>query len=392
MRTLHLPSHASPFERGLFHGESCRDEIAEIAAIRSELCQSQAMFRSDDELLRVAALHLPVLRDFDVDLYDELRGIAEGARIAPERLVVLNHYTDLKDLDPSQVLAGAGQPRARPVDKEEDCSAIVARTASGAYLGQTWDMHGSAAPYVTMLHVPARTARDAGGASREIPEAWLLSITGCLGMAGMNAHGLGVTINNLKSNDARLGLVWPALVRRVLVERTAEAGRDVVTSAPLGSGHHYLVADAHHAYGIETSGTLAEVWAEADLGEPGRGFHHENHCLGTEVKKVSSISPVSTTLERFAFLDRSIRERPIASGADLWTRLGSHEGYPRSVCTHLASPSSPHAMLTCAGLLLDLGRRVVHANPGCLHEVRIAGSRDDTGLIAASFAFGEEAR
>jgi hypothetical protein len=48
-------------------------------------------------------------------------------------------------------------------------------------------------------------------------------------------------------------------------------------------------------------------------------------------------------------------------------------------------------MLTCAGLLLDLGRRVVHANPGCLHEVRIAGSRDDTGLIAASFAFGEVA-
>ena len=33
MRTLHLPSHASPFERGLFHGEICRDEIAEIAAI-----------------------------------------------------------------------------------------------------------------------------------------------------------------------------------------------------------------------------------------------------------------------------------------------------------------------------------------------------------------------
>jgi isopenicillin-N N-acyltransferase-like protein len=391
MRTLHLPPHASPFERGLFHGEHCREEIAEIAAIRSELCQSQAMFRSDDELLAVAALHLPVLRDFDVDLYDELRGIAEGARIAPERLVVLNHYTDLKDLDPTKVLGDAGEARARPLDKEEDCSAIVASTASGAYLGQTWDMHGSAAPYVTMLHVPARTARDATGASREIPEAWLLSITGCLGMAGMNAHGVGITINNLKSNDARLGLVWPALVRRVLVERTAEAGRDVVTSAPLGSGHHYLVADARHAYGIETSGTLAEVWAEADLGVPGRGFHHENHCLGTEVKKVSSISPVSTTLERFAFLDRSLRERPIESGADLWTRLGSHEGYPRSVCTHLASPSSPHAMLTCAGLLLDLGRRVVHANPGCLHDVRIAGSRDDTGLIAASFAFGEVA-
>jgi isopenicillin-N N-acyltransferase-like protein len=388
MRTLHLPPHASPFERGVFHGESLRHEIAEIAAIRSELCQSQAMFRSDDELLRVAALHLPVLQDFDADLHDELRGIAEGARIAPERLVVLNHYTDLKDLDPSRVLGGAGEARERPTDKEEDCTAIVAGTASGAYLGQTWDMHGSAAPFVTMLHVPARIARDAQGEDRALPEAWLLSIAGCLGMAGMNAHGVGVTINNLKSEDARLGLVWPALVRRVLCERTAEAGRDAVTAAPLGSGHHYLVADARRAFGIETSGTLAEVWAEADLSVPDSGFHHENHCLGTEVKKVSSISPVSTTLERFARLDRSIRERPIQSGVDLWSRLGSHEGHPRSVCTHLASPSSPHAMLTCAGLLLDLGARVAYAHPGCLHGVALE-TTGGHGPAATRFTFEE---
>ncbi len=392
MRTLHLPEGATPFERGLFHGESCRSEIEEIAMIRSELCRTQAMFRTDDELLRVAERHLPVLRAFDVDLYDELRGIAEGAHLAPERVLVLNHYTDLKDLDPATVLAGAGDARERPTDKEEDCSAIVASTARGSYLGQTWDMHGSAAPFVTMLHVPARTARASHGGTRVIPEAWLLSITGCLGMAGMNAHGVGLTINNLKSHDARVGLVWPALVRRCLYESTAAAARDVVISAPLGSGHHYLVADASRAYGIETSGTRSEVWSEADLTQPGRGFHHENHCLGTIVKEVSSVSPVSTTLERFAFLDRSIAERPIESGADLWSRLGSHEGYPRSVCTHLASTEHPHAMLTCAGLLLDLGRRVVHAHPGCIHDVSLAGSRDETGAIVAMFTFDEEKR
>lgn len=385
MRTLQLPSQASPFERGLFHGESLRDEIAEIARIRSELCRAQAMFRTDEELLAVAALHLPVLQAFDADLYEELRGIAEGARLAPERLVVLNHYTDLKDLDPSKVLgAKDGDGRVRPRDKEEDCSAIVAGTHEGPFLGQTWDMHGSAAPFVTMLHVPARRARGADGAPREIPEAWLLSITGCLGMAGMNAHGVGVTINNLKSDDARVGIVWPALVRRVLMERYADAGRDVVTSAPLGSGHHYLVADAERAYGIETSGTMAEVWAKADLQRPGVSFHHENHCLGTEVAKVSSVSPVSTTLERHAFLERSISARPIAGGADLWSRLGSHEGHPRGVCTHLASATSPHAMLTCAGLLLDLAKRVVHAHAGCIHDVSLGPSA--AGVTADRFS------
>ena len=132
-------------------------------------------------------------------------------------------------------------------------------------------------------------------------------------------------------------------------------------------------------------------------------FHHENHCLGTEVAKVSSISPVSTTRERFAFLDASLRAAPLASGQDLWSRLGSHEGYPRSVCTHLATKESPHAMLTCAGLLLDLGRRVLHAHPGCIHDVQVAttepplpraaegGGEGRSGTLASTFTFEETA-
>lgn len=365
MRTFELPNDPSPRVRGRAHGEAFRTEIAEIAAIRSELCQSQALFRSDEELLRVAELHLPVLARFDQDLHDELVGIAEGAGLPASRLVVLNHYTDLKDLDPSTVLGDA--PRARDVDKEEDCSAIVWATPEGPVLAQTWDMHGSAKPYVVMLRVPARIKRVAG-AQVEVPEAWMLSITGCLGMAGMNAAGVGLTINNLKSGDARVGLVWPALVRRALEEKTAAAARDVVVKAPLGSGHHYLTADKTRAFGIETSGTLAEIWADSDMTKTGEGFHHENHCLGVEVAKVSSISPVSTTLLRHAFLEASLKTTPPTSIADLWSRLGSHEGHPRSVCTHLSSAASPHAMETCAGILMRLGEGRVFAKEGCIHD------------------------
>lgn len=347
IRTFHLPS-APPRDRGRAYGEQFRREIGEIVSIRSELCRTQGMFRSDEELLAVAKLHLPVLERWDAALHAELVGIAEGAGLSAERIVVLNHYTDLKDLDPKVALA-----------HEEDCSAIVAGTKDGGVLGQTWDMHGSAASYVIALHVPAA---DGG------PEAWLLSITGCLGMTGMNRAGVGLTINNLRSTDAHVGLVWPALVRRALRETTATAARDVVTKAPLGSGHHYLVADASRAYGIETSGRLVDVWAEADVTEPGVGFHHENHCLGAVVDAASTISPVSTTKERHAFLDASIRARPIESAKDLWSRLGSHDGHPRSVCTHLSGPSAPHAMETCGGVLFELGAGRASAIAGCLHD------------------------
>lgn len=362
LRTLRLQP-GSPRERGRAHGEHFRSEIAAIAAIRSELCQTQGMFRTDEELVAVAQLHLPVLARWDAALFEELCGIAEGAGLSAERIVVLNHYTDLKDLDPRVVLAGAGGADAESAAglraQDEDCSAIVAGTATGAVLGQTWDMHGSAAPFVVALHVPAQEG---------VPEAWVLSITGCLGMAGMNRGGLGVAINNLRSGDAHVGLVWPALVRRALRETTAALARDVVTGAPLGSGHHYLVADPTRAFGIETSGRLVDVWAEADVSRAGTGFHHENHCLGVVVDKVSSISAVSTTMERFAFLEASLRARPIQSAADLWSRLGSHDGHPRSVCTHLSGPDAPHATETCGGVLLELGAGRVGAIAGCLHE------------------------
>ncbi len=358
MQIVRLEAGRSAYDRGVLHGEMLRAEIAEIAAIRSELCRTQGLFRSDEELLRVAAQHLPILERYDRPLYDELCGIAAGARQPPARIVVLNHYTDLKDLDPAAVLDDRARPRTAE-ELEEDCSAIVTSSPEGPLLGQTWDMHGSAWPFVVMLHVPRLAGR---------PEAWLLSIAGCLGMAGMNELGVGITINNLRSNDARVGLVWPALVRRVLAEASAGSGRDVVTSAPLGSGHHYLVADAHRAFGIETSGRLSETWMELDLTEPRRAFHHENHCLGQKVAAVSSISPVSTTLERHAWITESLASAPIEGRDDLWRRLGSHDGYPRSVCTHLATASAPHAMQTCAGIVMSLAERRMWAVAGCVHD------------------------
>ncbi len=330
------------------HGESYRADIHAIAGIRLELAVSQGRLESERQVLEVARAHLPVLEAFDRSLSEELLGIAEGADLDPARVVVLNHYTDLKDLGPA-ALEGLAH--------DEECSAAAARTPSGVVLGQTWDMHGSAAPFVTMLHVPEQEGR---------PAAWLLSITGCLGMAGMNAAGVGVTINNLRSDDARVGVIWPALVRRMLAEREAEAAKHVLLTAPMSSGHHYLIASATRAYGVETSGVLKSVVFESRWAED-EAYVHTNHCVGPEVAAVSSIAATSTTRERYAWLTRSIAERPLAGAMDLFTRLGSHEGYPRSVCTHLASEAEPHAMLTCAGVVMDLSAKRLWAAPGCIH-------------------------
>src|SRR5262249_40163227 len=128
----------------------------------------------------------------------------------------------------------------------DGCSVIWSETPTGRILAQTWDMHATAIPYVMLLRVPV---------SQDGPAAALLTVTGCLGMAGGSALRVGVAINNLNSTDATLGVVWPAVVRRALHQPTAQAARDVIAASPIGSGHHYFVADRHEAFALESSGT-----------------------------------------------------------------------------------------------------------------------------------------
>jgi isopenicillin-N N-acyltransferase-like protein len=109
-------------------------------------------------------------------------------------------------------------------------------------------------------------------ASADGPAATLLTVTGCLGMAGMSEARVGIAINNLFSTDATLGVVWPAMVRRALHQPTAAAARDLIATSPIGSGHHYFVADRTSAYAIEASGTRRK-----QIFSGGSSFCHTNH-------------------------------------------------------------------------------------------------------------------
>jgi len=337
-----MPEATSGREFGRAHGESFRGEIQSLAALRVYLCRTVGGFGSDAEVRSLAVEHLPVLRAFSEALADELEGIAEGAKVSPEDIMILNHYTDLRDLG-----------RSRNMD-EDGCSVLYARTDEGPVLAQTWDMHATAIPYVMMLHVPSAL----GG------EAWVLSLTGCLGMAGLGPQGVGVAINNLPSTDAKVGVAWSALVRRMLTEKSAKDAKGVLLSAPIGSGHHYFVADETDAFGVETSGQLLE-----NVFAGGTQFVHTNHCLHANVATKTAVPPRSTTMDRYQKLSRDILQRPVTSARDAYDRLGSQDGYPRSVCTNTSTPETPHGPATCGAISMDLAKRELLAVAGFPHNV-----------------------
>jgi len=367
MRILELPSGKSPREWGRIHGESFRTEIKALSAIRVYLCTKVGGFKTADAVLAAARAHLPVLEAYHLGLHAELLGIAEGADVSPEEIVVANHYTDLRDLDPDPAQWQPAPTRDAPdatraghgADDQglggDGCSVLWSESPSGRILAQTWDMHATAIPYVMMLRIPESPAG---------PAATLLTVTGCLGMAGMNAAHVGIAINNLFSTDATLGVVWPAMVRRALHERDAVAARDVIATSPIGSGHHYVVADRAHAFAIETSGTRRKI-----VFAGGRTYCHTNHCVDAEIAARSKVPVTSTTHDRMKWLEADLARAQVRDLDDAWLRLGSVDGWPRSICTNMSTPESPHGAATCGAIAMNVDTGELWAQQGFIHNV-----------------------
>lgn len=337
--------HAPPRTRGRVHGELWRTEIRELAEIRLTLCRRKGSFADEDQVLAVARAHLPVLAAHLPAMHEELLGIAEGAGLAPERIVVLNHYTDLRDVPPSVLDA----------DEPDGCTAIYLVGVQGPVLGQTWDMHATAEPFVRALRV-----RDADGA-----ESVCFTLTGCLGMAGIGRSGVAVTINNLNSTDGRLGVVWPALVRALIEQPTARAAYELLQRTPLSSGHHYMIADGADFFGVECSGelkVLTQVGAKA-------AHLHTNHCFDPVLRTREAVPKVSSTFERLNMATTLyVQQRP--EGLDgLWRLLASHDGRPRSICSHLDhldhARGDPSGSKTCGRLAMELATGRIRMASGC---------------------------
>lgn len=338
-RPLHLFEFSGddPLKLGHQHGETFRREIYEIAEIRLERICAIPPHRKVKDVLALAQEHLPLLQDFDVDLFLEFRGIAEGSNISFEHLVVLNHYTDLRDIMPNK----PGPSDQEPSGKDDNGGCSIIYSPQGPILGQTWDIHGSAEPYVIFM---------------KINDVMAFSITGCLGMTGLNRYGVGISINNLTSIDAKVGILWPALIRKALTHRTAVLAKDEIMNAPIGSGRHFAVADRDHFFSIETSGTKKKIVFDRN----DQLYFHTNHCLDLEMRKTHVIRKESSTLWRYQQLDEVVRHEDLSSAEKVFLAL-ARVSLPQD-------PNEPHRIATCGTFVMDISEKRVLACQGIANE------------------------
>jgi isopenicillin-N N-acyltransferase-like protein len=200
------------------------------------------------------------------------------------------------------------------------------------------------------------------GAAGSNDEMVVLTLTGCLGMAGMSPRGVAVTINNLRSTDRSVGVVWPALVRHLLAQPSAVAARDGLMALPLTSGHHYMIADGEEFFGVETSGRI-----KVQTQRGARAAHlHTNHCFDPVLRKHEAVPVDSTTFARLNLATTVYAQTRPRDAAGLWDLLHTHDEGKGSLCIHpRPDDPDPHQTTTCAVLVMRLRDRWLKMVAGC---------------------------
>ena len=317
----------SYFDWGVQHGEEYKSGIKELISIRKELmlAKNPSIKNHLDEL---ANAQWNETQKFAPHLIEELKGIYIGADVSLTDITILNNYTDFRDL-------------SLP---EEGCSTIHVQNDQEVYSGQTWDMHGSAKKYVSLVKVPSRDG---------LPASVNFSLVGCVGMMGVNSEGCLVGVNNINTKNAKAGIIWPVLVRKLLTLKSLKEIKSQLINAPVTSGHNYIVSSIMGGAHIEVTPHEHDIVSSVIPGDTTSIFH-TNHCLGENVTKVEDQTAMSSTTHiRFDILTKKTKD--ITSFDQLHSLLTDHENHPKSICSHFESGAQDPSC-TCGGGVADLSK------------------------------------
>ncbi|KAL7423207.1 hypothetical protein Q5752_002507 [Cryptotrichosporon argae] len=249
----------TPYEIGQQHGR------AAPAQIRSVLASYRDYFATVGGVdwagvLDCARQFAASIERAHIDLYDEMRGIADGAGEELLDIIALNAR--------SEIALTSRQPL--PVD---GCSSLSWRGADGTqWLGQNWDWKEWAQPNMIVLDVAADAARGT-------PRIKFVTEAGMIGKIGLNEHGVTILINALRgSYISYTDLPVHLIFRRLLEQPSLSAARDYLSTTLGGraaSAAHVLVGDATGALSVELS-PLGNAVQEPDAAG---WLLHTNHIL-----------------------------------------------------------------------------------------------------------------
>jgi isopenicillin-N N-acyltransferase-like protein len=285
MQPTRIELSGSPCRMGREFGEAFREQTRRFAAVRLDNCvkgcRDLGLPVDEALVLDICRRCIEPHQRYDAAGWEELHGIAEGAGLSDEMILICNGLTDIRDA----VKAATGVAWPSQSADNGGCTAWMAAPEATAdervLAGQTWDMHGAAAEFIVVV----QRKPDQG------PATLAMTTAGCLSLVGINSAGVGVGNNNLRPTDALPGVMYLAMIHKALSQSTLAGAVNAITGAPRCSGHnYYLVGPAGEIVDIEATAADYEVIQPA-----GAVYAHTNHYLTERLRKLEQPDAVTAS-------------------------------------------------------------------------------------------------
>jgi isopenicillin-N N-acyltransferase-like protein len=339
-----IRARGGPYQRGLEHGRQCGDLIRRYPEVLLHVLRLEGSWRGlgaegplpgREDLLARAMTFLPSLDAFAPHIVEEVRGIADGARLSLAEVLLVNVRAEVMGRTTADAL----------------CTAFaVGRSATAdrcILSGQNLDQHPLNRDLMIMLHVEP----DSG------PAMLMCTFAGLVGYPGINANGVSFFQNALSTRAWRAGGMPHYFFKRALLEQQDVSGcLSLARRAQFCSSANYVLTDSRGALcDLElTPDGMATLEADRDL------LVHTNHFRSSSLVAEEALLPhlpdSARRAPRMEALLSSRRGR--ITIADLKAMLADHHDSPTGICRHQPDVE------TIAAIVAEPDQGRIHVAPG----------------------------
>ena len=341
----------TPYEIGYDVGVAVGDRLRAASAEVRERYRQRGVYEAR---VAAAAPFVEATARLAAECFAELRGMAEGADVAFEDLIIANADDELEQTIGLMPASSPVPVQTAPRAAGGGCT-VVGITQAGTVDGHVLLAHNEDATAGWADYAYAIRAEPAGA-----PPFAAFAYAGLLLHQGVNAAGLGSVGNALYARDVRPGIPKLFLYRRALAQSTIEGAIRAATDPDRAWGNNHLFANAEgDVYDVEVS---ANHWAL--LHADNRFLAHANHFVSPDLRHLDAGQDLLNSRLRQARVERLVEANwgridiPTFQGI-----LADHSNYPRSVCKHHA-PESDLTYGTIGSVVIDVTTRTLWACAG----------------------------
>jgi predicted choloylglycine hydrolase len=341
----------TPHERGLTHGKTLKDQIHELMKRwKADLTERYKM--DADAFIKRFLKHTDfpaAIKKWTPDLLDEVNGIAQGAAVDVDSILVFQLIDEYWVNGPG--IAG------------EHCSALgVARNGDRpSMIAQNMDLEGFRDGFQAVLCIRYPKSKR---------EALVLTHAGLIALNGLNNRALGICCNTLTQlANCRDGLPVACVVRGVLQQESEEAALDFLHKIKHASGQNYILGGPNRVYALECSAGKVSRFTPAAGADR---VWHTNHPLvnddfnaayrETLAKKENTKKEENSVLRLQSLQKRLSQEKAVMDLIAIKAALTARDVADHPVCRPYKNPKSNFTFASTIMVLAD--KPALHVAPG----------------------------